>query len=196
MRLRQETKNACHRAEAGQTTPGLVVSVTRKNAAKDIRDPTNFAIMYTRQEISRQREAFWTTFGQYMRPVLSADGLKVNWVNYKTGIAGIHFKMEAHHAYAGIAIVLSHADTALRNEQYQQFARLRELLHEALGEEWQWLEGTEDEFGKPVSIIKKELPQVNINNNEDWPKLISFFKQRIIALDEFWSAAKYTFEQL
>ena len=45
-----------------------------------------FAEMYSKQELSRIREEFWTSFGRYMQPILSADGEKVNWVNYKTGM--------------------------------------------------------------------------------------------------------------
>jgi hypothetical protein len=37
---------------------------------------------------------------------------------------------------------------------------------------------------------------VSIFNKEDWPKLISFFKPRIVALDEFWNMVKYSFESL
>jgi len=40
--------------------------------------------MFKRQEASRLREEFWTTFGRYMRPVLSTEGIKINWINYKT----------------------------------------------------------------------------------------------------------------
>ncbi len=40
------------------------------------------------------------------------------------------------------------------------------------------------------------LNGVSIFNKEDWPQLISFFKQRIIALDQFWSTARYGFEAL
>ena len=29
--------------------------------------------MYTKQEISKQKQAFWTAFGRYMKPVASAD---------------------------------------------------------------------------------------------------------------------------
>jgi hypothetical protein len=31
---------------------------------------------------------------------------------------------------------------------------------------------------------------------DDWPAIISFLKPRIIALDAFWSQAKYGFEDI
>jgi hypothetical protein len=68
-------------------------------------------------------------------------------------------------------------------------------LHEELGEEWQWQPFVEDEYGKTISRITAELQGVNIALQDDWPQLISFFKQRIMALDAFWSMAKYGFER-
>lgn len=150
--------------------------------------------MYTKQEASRLREMFWTTFGQYMRPILSADGEKVNWVNYKTGIQGIYFKMEADNKAASIAIVLSHANTHVRLSQYEQLLRLKNILRKSMDENWTWQQEVEDEHGRPISKIWMEINQVNIYNNADWPRLISFFKPRIVALDNFWSIAKYGLE--
>lgn len=151
--------------------------------------------MYTKQEISRQRQAFWTAFGQYMKPILSADGEPVNWVNYKTGIADLYFRMYAGHNKATIAIVFAQSDLELQQYYYNGLAAQRALLHEALGEEWQWLPLAADEYGRTISSVATELQGVNIALREDWPQLISFFKQRIIALDEFWSMARYSILQ-
>ena len=41
-----------------------------------------------------------------------------------------------------------------------------------------------------------QVTDVSIFNKEDWPQLISFFKQRMIALDQFWSMARYGFDEL
>ncbi len=51
--------------------------------------------MYSKQEAANLKREFWTVFGQYMRPVLSADGEQINWVNYKTGEKHVFFKCEA-----------------------------------------------------------------------------------------------------
>ncbi|MEB0249530.1 DUF4268 domain-containing protein, partial [Mucilaginibacter sp. 5B2] len=68
------------------------------------------------------------------------------------------------------------------------------MLHSALGEEWQWDLHTADDYGKTISRIYTEISPVSIFQQQDWPKLISFFKPRIIALDEFWSDVKVAFE--
>ncbi|MBL7682767.1 MAG: DUF4268 domain-containing protein [Flavipsychrobacter sp.] len=150
--------------------------------------------MYSRQEAAKLKETFWTTFGRYMQPVLPADGERVNWVNYKTGIQGIAFKMDADTQHAGISIVLSHPDATMRQQHYTQLQQLKTLLHNELNEVWTWQQDVQDAYGKTYSRIGTTASGINIMKQEDWPALISFFKPRIIALDAFWSHVKYAFE--
>lgn len=150
--------------------------------------------MYSRQEVTRLKETFWTTFGRYMQPVVPADGERVNWVNYKTGIPGISFRMDADNTHASIAIVLAHKDDTIRAQHYAQLLQLQTLLHNELAEEWTWQENTTDEYGKSISRVGTSIHNISILKQEDWPALISFLKPRIIALDAFWSNVKYAFE--
>ena len=152
--------------------------------------------MYSRQEASQLRQRFWTAFGLYMQPILSSEGDKVNWINYKTGEKGIYFKMAADSKKASIAIEISHTDPDIQQIYFEQFRAVEKFLVTETAEAWQWELLTPDETGKPVSRIYKGLAPVNIFNQEDWPALISFFKQRMIALDAFWNNMKYSFEAL
>lgn len=149
--------------------------------------------MYSKDQASQLRQQFWTTFGQYMGPVPSAEGLRVNWVNYKTSVKYIAFRMQADNKTASISIELSHPDTELQELFFEQFTTYNTLLHGMLGEEWDWLLHTHDDNGKVISVITKTLPNVTVYQQDNWPDLISFFKPRIVGLDEFWSDAKYAF---
>lgn len=120
----------------------------------------------------------------------------MNWVNYKTGEKAIAFRMEADNKKASIAIELSQKDPDIQQLYFEQFSQLRKMLEESTGEEWTWSLLGQDEFGRPLSRIYRELPGVSIFRKEDWPEMISFFKPRIIALDAFWTSAKYSFEML
>ena len=51
--------------------------------------------MFSKQHASQLRKEFWTVFGQYMSPINSYEGEKINWINYKTGVKGLQFKMHA-----------------------------------------------------------------------------------------------------
>lgn len=152
--------------------------------------------MYSKQETSKLKQEFWTAFGQYMSPILSSEGYKISLINYKTGEKDIYFRMNADNKKASIGIELTHKDEGLQALYFEQFEQLRSLLHNILNEEWIWLQHTRDEHGKVISRIYTEMEDVSIFKKEDWPRLISFFKPRIIALDEFWSTSKDVFEAL
>lgn len=150
--------------------------------------------MYTKDQASQLKQAFWTAFGQYIAPQLSVEGEKVNWINYKTGIKHLYFKMQADKKSASIAIEIAHPDAGIRELMFEQFTAFKKILETQFGEEWEWDLHAADEYGKVTSRIYKTLPEVSIFKKEDWPALITFFKPRIIALDEFWTDAQYSFE--
>lgn len=152
--------------------------------------------MYSKEQVSKLKEAFWTSFGQYMALTPSAEGLKINWVNYKTDFKHIFFKMEADKRMASIGIEITHPDVAIQALLFEQFRELRNVLQGQLEEEWDWELHAKNDYGKTISRISTSIHEVNIFKQDDWPKLISFFKPRMIALDEFWSTAKYSFEAL
>ena len=152
--------------------------------------------MYSKAEATQLREAFWTAFGHYMAPIPGAEGTKVNWSNYKTGLKHVYFRMRADTKAASIAIELTHPDAGIRELFYEQFQELKTLLEETTGETWNWQPNTTDDHSQPIARIGTKLPGVNLFSKDDWPALISFFKPRIIALDEFWSNAQYSFDAL
>jgi hypothetical protein len=152
--------------------------------------------MFSREEASRIKEEFWTAFGRYMSPILSAEGLKINWVNYHTRVKDVYFRMETGKKSAVISISLEHRDSAIQELYFEQFLELKTMLHTSLQEEWNWQLRARGEDGKVVSKISKEIAGVSVFNKDHWPDLISFFKPRIIALDSFWEDGKYAFDGL
>jgi len=152
--------------------------------------------MFKRDEASLLREEFWTAFGKYMAPVPSAEGMKVNWINYRTTIKDVYFRMDANQKGATISITLEHKDAGIRELYFEQFEEFKTLLHTTLEEEWEWQLHTPVNESRIISRIFKEITGVSVFNKDQWPELISFFKPRIIALDRFWEDAKYSFEAL
>jgi Domain of unknown function (DUF4268) len=154
-------------------------------------------IMYTKQEISKQRQAFWTAFGKYMKPILSADGEEISWLNYKTGNKHVGFKMDVDSQQARIAIVLDHPNPDTQQSHYDRLTQLKGIFEDAIGEnDWTWEQDVTGEQGRVVSIVQKGLTSVNLFKNGDWPAIISFLKPRIIGLDNFWSMVRYQFPSL
>lgn len=151
--------------------------------------------MYSKQEASILTQQFWTTLGQYLAPILSAEGEKINWVNYKTGEKDIRFVMTANSKIAKIAIQLSHKAAAIQQQYFEKMLQHRKIIQHITGEEWVWQPFITDCYGKIVSEIFITIENVNVYNKQDWPAIISFLKPRMIALDQFWCEFKYAFEK-
>lgn len=150
--------------------------------------------MYSKQEASILRQQFWTSLGQYLSPIPSASGNKINWINYKTGNRYIHFKMDvSDHAYIAIEILHEHKES--QEAYFNHFKTFKLALEKILSEKWIW-ENVAYINGKQVSRIYQTLDHVNIFNQTDWPQIISFFKPRIILLDKFWIEHKDIFDML
>ena len=96
-----------------------------------------------------------------MAPVLSAGGVKINWLNYKTGIRFISFRLYADNRKARISIEITHADKDIRDLYFEQFVQLKHLLHTELKEPWTWAADYRDDMGKPSAVIHHDLPGVN-----------------------------------
>ena len=149
--------------------------------------------MYSKKEASLIRKNFWTSFGQYMKPLPDAAKERVNWINYNTGVKHIYFRMDADSKHASIAIEITDPDPLQRQQQYEKFLQLKSLFTETMEEEWKWQKNVADEHGKHISRIGTEISGVNIVKTEDWPAIISFLKPRMILLDRFWYSVKETF---
>lgn len=149
--------------------------------------------MYSKEETRRLREQFWTSFGQYMSVVPPAGEERVNWVNYKTGIKHLFFRMDVTNKQAIISIDITCPDPSIRELIYAQFVELQAVFNDTVGDDWIWDEQYYDHHGKSISRIYQTLDNVSVFRPADWPSLISFFKPRMIALDDFWSTANYSF---
>jgi hypothetical protein len=150
--------------------------------------------MYSRSESSRIRAEFWIIFGQYMKPFPNAQGRRINWPNYRTGVKDLCFRMKAEQEFASIGIELGHKDEELQELYFEQFKELKSLLKTSIGEDWEWKLHSKNEVGQAVSKIEKVITGVNVMEEYYWPEIIFFLKPRIIALDEFWDNVKPAFE--
>lgn len=152
--------------------------------------------MYSKAEAAQRRQAFWAALGQYMAPVPNANGEPTNWINYRTGVKGVRFRMMADQRRATIGIECTQPDAGVREVFFDQLVELRPALEEHLGEPWTWEPDATDEHGHPLVRVFAELPNANHFERDDWPRLISFFKPRLIGLDAFWQGYQWAFESL
>lgn len=129
-----------------------------------------------------------------MKPVPGATGEAVNWLNYKTGIRNIFFRLDADKQYTRVGIEIQHVTETERLHYYNHFVALKKLLEQTTGYEWYWQAAVVDENGQTISRISQVLNNVSVLNEADWPAIIAFLKPRITALDAFWETVKDGFE--
>ena len=152
--------------------------------------------MYNQQEASSLRHKFWISFGRYIAPVPSSTGERINWLNYRTGIKFINFRMDCINRSAYVSIEISGKDVAERALYFNHFNTFRKALEEILGEKWNWEPTARTEHNNLIARIYMALDNVDVYNENEWPRIISFLKQRIIALDKFWNEYKDIFDML
>ncbi|MFT7615132.1 MAG: hypothetical protein ACI9J3_004121 [Parvicellaceae bacterium] len=143
--------------------------------------------MYPKEEARELKSLFWTSFGKYMGKHQSASGGKVKWVNYKTGVNDIYFRLKCDSKHAMISIDIQHRDEGIRTLFLEQFQELQKLLTNSLGEEWEWDQYAYAESGQRIirySIIRNG---VNLFRKDDWQEIFNFFEPRLVGLDSFWS---------
>lgn len=145
--------------------------------------------MFNEHQTSGMRNRFWIVLGQYLAPIPSVSGQKVNWINYKTGIKEIRLKMDALKQEAFVAIEIKGSD-----EQRSVLYAMFESFKSAFPEQYVWEEEVQDERGGLLSRISVEMQGYSIYKEEHWPHLISFFKSQVIFFDRFWAENKEIFE--
>lgn len=150
--------------------------------------------MYSPQEAAAVRQKFWTSFGKYISPVPDAHQQKINWINYKTGVKGIYFKMDADNNQAYVAVEILLQNESQQQQYFDVFVSLKKQFEKAAGKHWSWNKSCSNANGKTVSRIWTELNEVNIFRENDWPAIISFLKTNVLALDFFWKEHSLLFE--
>jgi hypothetical protein len=146
--------------------------------------------MYKKNEIVQLKKEFWTVFGQYMSPILSANGERINWINYKTGLKDIFFRMDATSTDASVGLELRHADSDRRDLIFKKLFLFRDTLQALDTQEWRWDVTKRDNFDQPYSAVSRIMKGVSVLDRNSWPAIISFLKPGIITLDAFWSEVK------
>lgn len=149
--------------------------------------------MYSKQEASAIRQSFWTAFGQYLAPIPGAGGYRISWINYKTGIRDVFIKMDATSREACIEILMAQKDPERQSGFFNKLVLWKPGLEEMMKEAWIWDKDAVKD-GRKVCRIYKTLPDVNIFDKDDWPRIITFLKDRIILLDAFWLDKKEILE--
>jgi hypothetical protein len=152
--------------------------------------------MYSKEEVAVLRKDFWTSLGLFMKPILSSEYEKINWVNYNTGVKGISFKLVANQKEAYLIIEIKTKDVEIKNLLFDQFLEFKGMFEVEVGDDWEWSKENFNEFDQERALIKSPVVSTNIYNKMGWDVPFNFFKKNLIAFDVFWENPKLVFKDL
>jgi|TARA_B110000114_G_C14815457_1_gene286438 hypothetical protein len=142
--------------------------------------------MYSKEYKSEMKKLFYTSFGKYMSKNKSINDTKIKWLNYKTDIKDLYFKIDCNENYTKILIDIQHSDDEIRNLFFDQFLELEKLFIKTMGEKWTWDSEYLNSYGQKSSQISKTLKKVNIYDKKTWVTSFNFLEKRFIKIDKFW----------
>ena len=151
--------------------------------------------MYSKDEKKKYTADFWNSFGLYMKKY-NADFGRIKWVNYRTNVKDIYFRLSITNKQASIAIELQHKDDGIRELMFDQFKELKVILEDNVNGELIWNGVTFNRFNQPISSISEELTNVSKYNRDDWQATFQFFEKRIVGFHTFWVEFQEIFKDL
>lgn len=151
--------------------------------------------MFTRDEAKAWNERFYTLFGTYMRRHQpQAEGAR-QWLNYRTGVKNIFFRVEAGSGWAQVAIDVQQPDAGMRYLFFEQFQEFRKVLESHTGP-MHWEKDHSLPNGRIISRIYQKQEEVSLYKEDDWHRIFPFFEKYLLALDAFWADFREGFIQL
>ena len=151
--------------------------------------------MFTKEEKKNINTEFWNSFGIYMKKYNKKYG-RIRWVNYRTNIKDLYFRLNLTQQKAIFSIELQHKDDGIRELFYEQFLELKAVLNDSVNGELVWEEIKFNQFNHPVCCMHSELENVSIYKKEDWLSVFQFFEKKMVGLHEFWLEFQEIFKQL
>lgn len=153
--------------------------------------------MYGKEEAIELRKLFWTSFGKYIGHNRFANGKKGKWLNYKTGVKDIYFRLDVDKRTAKVCIDIQHKDNGIRELFFEQFKELKTVFETTTNtKKWIWLNEYTNSFNKNISRIYVEIDKVNMYDKSTWNVIFPFLSKHIIAVDIFWEEFKDIFKHL
>lgn len=151
--------------------------------------------MWSKEETKNRKVMFFTNFGIYMKKYIPEYGKKIRWVNYRTGVHSIQFKIEADKTSSRVCIDIINKDDGVREIFFEQFEEFKTLLSNSM-DKLDWVKEYRIESGFYITRIFTELKGPSINQESEWGDIYRFFEKNLVALHEFWDISQDVFKDL
>lgn len=147
--------------------------------------------MLNKGELRERNIQFWSEFKEYMRPAISSNGKRINWLSYPTSVKFLYLRMECDKVSARLNFDIQAKDPAIREIVWEQMEELKKVLTDAMGgDSGEWIFAHYSDDIESFCRITWELKGVNFFVEADHPVIYKFLKEKIIAFDEFYQNYK------
>lgn len=142
--------------------------------------------MLSKEDRKAYHSSFWSALKKEMNKLPSQSGKRINWLNYPTKIKPIYIRLHADNNSARFSIDIQYKDEDIRLLIWEQFEELKKVLENEMGE-GTWSVLSHNAAGQEISQISWTKEGLNMYKSTDVPKIISFFKEKLLAFDRFYS---------
>lgn len=143
--------------------------------------------MFKKEELKLIRTEFWEKFRVVMDKERSATGKRKNWLHYRSNVKDLYFRLDFTANEAFLAIDVQMKDEGVRDIVWEQFMETKMLLENMIGNELVCLPSYSIDANTLVHRMKWTLEGVSLFNEHDHDLAVSFLKEKIKGLDEFWA---------
>ena len=130
--------------------------------------------MFSKEESTRLRKKFWTSFGK---------SFPRKWLLYNTKIKDLSLKFHADTKKARVMIDIEMKDPLFREAYFDKFLSLKSILQAEIPDLIFYKEHRLDN-GKTISRIYTELTGVSIHNQNSWSEIYKFFIDNMAKLEK------------
>lgn len=142
--------------------------------------------MFSKDEEKALKGAFWGTLTTKIQKYRSANGRRVNWFKYRTGLNEIYVRTEVDQHGCKICIDLQFKNSGIRELFYEQFLETKTVFENTMISPVIWQPNYEHGYGTEVSRISVENTTTNLYRQEDWPEMHQFIITHLRRVDEYW----------
>lgn len=144
--------------------------------------------MFTKEEKKNHNIYFWGELKKFLGKRRSQSGKRIDWLNYPTKVKYLFLRLEADDTHAAIYFDIQAKDDGIRAILWEQMGELKAVLTESMnGDSGIWIENQYDSIKGDFSRIKWELNDVNYYQKEHQEKIFTFFEEKLLGFDDFYS---------
>jgi len=142
--------------------------------------------MLSKEARKAWNEAFWLGFKNYMRAQLSANGKRVNWINYPTQVKNTYLRMVCEGKNIALCYDIQFKDEGVQAIFWEQLTELKVVLESNMSIPTNWEATYLNKEGQHIGRIFWQLEGANFYEQEDWPHIYAFFKKHLKEFDVFY----------